>query len=111
VIDALPAAQVLLNVSNDAWFGRSFAADQHLQASQMRALEAGRWMVRATNNGASAAIDERGRVVSRLAPFTNAVLVEQVTPREGRTPYSIWGNIPALLLAAALAFFSRAPRL
>lgn len=111
VIDALPAAQILLNVSNDAWFGRSFAADQHLQASQMRALETGRWMVRSTNTGASAAIDERGRVVSRLPPFTAGALVEQVTPREGRTPYSIWGNIPALLLAAALAFCSRAPRL
>ncbi|MEO7743654.1 MAG: apolipoprotein N-acyltransferase [Usitatibacter sp.] len=111
VIDALPAARILLNVSNDAWFGRSFAADQHLQASQMRALESGRWMVRATNTGATAAIDERGRVVSRLAPFTAGTLVEQVTPREGRTPYSVWGNIPALLLAAALAFSARAPRL
>ena len=111
VIDALPAASVLLNVSNDAWFGHSFAADQHLQASQMRALETGRWMVRSTNTGASAAIDERGRVVSRLPPFTAGALVEQVTPREGRTPYAIWGNIPALLAAAALAFFMRAPRL
>ena len=111
MIDALPDAKILLNVSNVAWFGRSFAADQHLQASQMRALETGRWMVRSTNTGATAAIDERGRVVSRLAPFTTGALIEQVTPREGRTPYSIWGNIPALLLAAALAFCSRAPRL
>ena len=67
VIDFLPQAQILLNVSNDAWFGRSFAADQHMQSSQMRALETGRWMVRSTNTGASAAIDERGRVVSRPA--------------------------------------------
>ena len=111
VVDALPQARVLLNVSNDAWFGRSFAADQHLQASQMRALESGRWMVRATNTGATAAIDDRGRVVSRLAPFTAGALVAEVTPRDGRTPYSIWGNIPALLAAAALAFASRAPRL
>jgi apolipoprotein N-acyltransferase len=111
VIDALPAARVLLNVSNDAWFGRSFAADQHLQASQMRALETGRWMVRSTNTGASAAIDERGRVVSRLPAFTAGALVEQVTPRDGRTPFSIWGNSVALLLAVLIAFFSRAPRL
>jgi len=94
-----------------AWFGDTWAADQHLQASQMRALETGRWMVRSTNTGATAAIDERGRVVSRLAPFTAGALIEQVTPREGRTPYSIWGNIPALLAVAALAFFVRAPRL
>lgn len=103
VIDFLPQAQVLLNVSNDAWFGRSFAADQHMQASQMRALETGRWMVRSTNTGASAAIDERGRVVSRLPGFTAGALVEKVTPRQGSTPYSRWGNTPALLLAAALA--------
>lgn len=103
VIDFLPEAQILLNVSNDAWFGRSFAADQHMQSSQMRALETGRWMVRSTNTGASAAIDERGRVVSRLPAFTAGAIVEMVTPRQGATPYSRWGNTPALLLAAALA--------
>jgi apolipoprotein N-acyltransferase len=103
VIDFLPQAQILLNVSNDAWFGRSFAADQHMQSSQMRALETGRWMVRSTNTGASAAIDERGRVVSRLPAFTAGALVENVTPRQGSTPYSRWGNAPALILAAAVA--------
>jgi apolipoprotein N-acyltransferase len=98
VIRQLPAAQVLVNVSNDAWFGKSFAAEQHLQASQMRALETGRWMVRSTNTGASAAIDEHGRVVSRLEPFTAATLVAEVPPRDGATPYVRWGNTPFLLL-------------
>ena len=70
VIASLPQAGVLLNVSNDAWFGESLAADQHLQFSQMRALETGRWMVRATNTGVTAAIDEKGRVVARLPQFT-----------------------------------------
>jgi len=102
VIDALPQAQLLVNVSNDAWFGRSFAADQHLQASQMRALETGRWMVRSTNTGVTAAIDPRGRVVSRLPAFTAGTLVETVEPRSGMTPYARLGNAPALLLAAAL---------
>lgn len=103
VIDALPEANILVNVSNDAWFGESFAADQHLQTSQMRALETGRWMVRATNTGATAAIDQRGRVVSRLPPFVLGTLVESVTPRAGMTPYARLGNYPMLLLAAALA--------
>jgi apolipoprotein N-acyltransferase len=94
LIEQLPAAQALVNVSNDAWFGRSFAPEQHLQASQMRALETGRWMVRSTNTGASAAIDERGHVVSRLPDFTVGTLVEKVTPREGATPYVRWGNLP-----------------
>jgi apolipoprotein N-acyltransferase len=99
----LPGAQVLVNVSNDAWFGDSFAADQHLQASQMRALETGRWMVRATNTGASAAIDEHGRVVARLAAFVSGTLVVPVVPRSGMTPYAAAGDAPALLLAAAFA--------
>lgn len=106
VIDALPAAQVLVNVSDDAWFGRSFAADQHLQASQMRALETGRWMVRATNTGATAAIDETGHVVSRLPAFSVGTLVAEVTPRSGATPYVRWGNAPALALAAGLALLA-----
>jgi len=103
VIDALPQAQILVNVSNDAWFGESFAADQHLQSSQLRALETGRWMVRATNTGASAAIDERGRVVSRLPAFTAGQLVEAVVPRTGMTPYARFGNLPAVALMALLA--------
>ena len=110
VIDALPEAQVLVNVSNDAWFGKSFAAEQHLQASQMRALETGRWMVRSTNTGASAAIDPRGRVVSRLPQFTAGTLIERVEPRKGMTPYASAGNVPALLLAAALGLLAGSRR-
>jgi apolipoprotein N-acyltransferase len=111
VIDALPAAQVLLNVSNDAWFGESFAAEQHLQASQMRALETGRWMVRATNTGATAAVDERGQVVARLPNFTAGSVVANVVPRKGSTPYTWWGNAAALAVAAALLAAARlAPR-
>jgi apolipoprotein N-acyltransferase len=102
MITQLPAARVLVNVSNDAWFGESFAADQHLQASQMRALETGRWMVRSTNTGASAVIDERGRVVKRLPAFAAGTLVERVPPREGATPYVRGGNVPALGLAGLL---------
>jgi apolipoprotein N-acyltransferase len=102
MIDFLPDAQVLLNVSNMAWFGDSLAPGQHLQASQTRALETGRWMVRATNTGVTAAIDEKGRVVARLPGFTEATLVTAVTPRQGMTPYARWGNAAALVLMAAL---------
>jgi apolipoprotein N-acyltransferase len=103
VIDFLPEAQALINVSNDAWFGDSLAADQHLQASQMRAAETGRWMLRSTNTGATAAIDERGRVVARLPAFTAGTLLTSVTPHAGLTPYARFGNFPAVLLAIALA--------
>ena len=111
MIDFLPDAQVLLNVSNMAWFGDSLAPEQHLQASQTRALETGRWMVRATNTGVTAAIDEKGRVVSRLANFTKGTLIAAVTPRKGMTPYARWGNAAAWLAAAALfAYGARRPR-
>lgn len=110
LIDALPRAQLLVNVSNDAWFGRSFAAEQHLQFSQMRALETGRWMVRSTNTGVTAAIDPRGRVASRLPQFTQATLVERVEPRSGMTPYARMGNVGAILAAAALAIAAWARR-
>ena len=103
VIDALPGAQVLLNVSNDAWFGHSWAAEQHLQASQARALETGRWMVRATNTGATAAVDDRGNVAERLEEFTRGTLVAAVQPRTGMTPYARTGNAAVLALVLALA--------
>jgi len=103
LIDSLPAAQVLLNVSNDAWYGRSLAADQHLQASQARAAETERWMVRATNTGVTAAIDPRGTVVSQLPQFERGRLVASIEPRKGMTPYAHWGDWMALGLAAALA--------
>ena len=103
VIQSLPDAQVLLNVSNDAWFGDSLEPEQHLQGSQMRALETGRWMVRATNTGATAAIDPKGRIASRLPDFTRATLVAEVQPRSGMTPYAQWGNWPAICIALALS--------
>jgi len=110
VIDLLPVAQVLVNVSNDAWFGKSFAAAQHLQASQMRALETGRWMVRSTNTGATAAIDTHGQVVRQLQPFTAGILSADVVPMRGMTPYARIGNYGALaliVLVVAVALLRR----
>ncbi len=111
LVSFLPAAEALLNVSNDAWFGESFAAEQHLQASQMRALETGRWMMRATNTGVTAAIDDRGRVVARLASFVQGAAVADVVPRAGMTPYGRTGDWPTLAITAlalgALVFSGR----
>ena len=102
LIDQLPRAQALVNVSNDAWFGKSLAAQQHLHASQLRAVETSRWMVRATNTGASAAINERGYVTASLEPFTTATLTTDIVPRKGQTPFVLFGNLLALLAAAAV---------
>ena len=103
VIGQLPRAQALVNVSNDAWFGKSLAAEQHLHASQLRALETSRWMVRATNTGASAAVDESGYVKASLEPFTSATLTTDIVPRKGQTPFILFGNLLALAATAAVA--------
>ena len=88
--DEAQAPTVLLNVSNIAWFGDTVAIDQHLAISRMRALEFQRPMVRATNTGATAVIDHRGRVTHALPRLTRGVLVAPVEGRAGLTPYALW---------------------
>ncbi len=93
----LPEAELLVNISNMAWYGRSLAADQHAQFSQMRALETARWMLRSTNTGVTAAIDEKGRIVKALPQFTRGVLEVEAVPMQGTTPYSRWRDWPVLV--------------
>jgi apolipoprotein N-acyltransferase len=84
------AATVFVNVSNLAWFGTLMIQDQHLQFSQMRALEFQRPVVRSTNTGATAVVDHLGRVTARLAPLERGVLEATVEGRDGSTPYARW---------------------
>jgi apolipoprotein N-acyltransferase len=95
----MPQATLLLNVSNIAWFGDSIALPQHLQISQMRALETGRPMLRATNTGATAVINPKGEVTARLPPFERGVLTATVQGYKGLTPYSFYGNALAISMA------------
>jgi len=99
LIYALPAATLMANVSNDAWFGDSFAPWQHLQIAQMRALETGRWWLKDNNTGITAVLDEKGQVVTRLAPFTAGTLNSEVQGMAGATPYVRWGNRAFLALS------------
>ena len=92
VINFLPQATLLINGSNNAWYGDSFAPHQHLQISRMRALETGRPLLRATTNGISAIIDYKGYVVKRSPQFETYVLSGEVQPRSGATLYVRWGN-------------------
>lgn len=94
--DALPASNVLVNVSNDAWFGDTIAPHQHLQISQMRALELGRYMLRATNTGISAIIDQRGRALAKSKQFEPQALVGEFKLLEGATPFARVGSLPVL---------------
>jgi apolipoprotein N-acyltransferase len=102
IVRSLPAAELLINMSNMAWFGTYLAADQHAQLSQMRALESGRWMLRATNTGVTAAINDKGEIVASLPQFSRGVLEVSATPMRGATPYSRWRDWPILMLVAIL---------
>ena len=102
IIRQLPQATLLVNVSNVAWFGRSIAPQQHLQISQARALETGRYMLRATNTGMTAIIDQHGKVLNVAPEFTTAVVSGAVQGYAGVTPYVRWGNAPIIVLAFTL---------
>ncbi len=95
-------SDLLLTVSNDAWFGHSIGPLQHLQMAQMRALEAGRWMVRATNNGVTVLIDPKGRITRQVPAFVETVLYGEVTPMQGLTPYLRWRSWPLILVCVLL---------
>jgi apolipoprotein N-acyltransferase len=112
IIRQLPEATLLANVSNVAWFGRSLAPQQHLQISRARALETGRYMLRATNTGVTAVIDPRGEVVAAAPEFRMAAVTHEIEGYRGATPYVRWGNYAALLLCLALiasAYAARSP--
>jgi len=102
IIRQLPEATMLVNVSNVAWFGDSLAPAQHLQISQMRAIESGRPMLRATNTGMTAAIDPRGDVVAVARPFTEAVVHAEVQGYGRATPFVRIGNYGVLVLCGVL---------
>jgi apolipoprotein N-acyltransferase len=111
IIQALPQATLLVNLSNTAWFGDSLAQPQHLQIAQMRAMETGRTMLRATNTGMTAMITPKGIVAAHLAPFSIDALTVSAQGYQGLTPYARWGNALVLvlcLLTLALVWRGRA---
>lgn len=109
ILRALPEAGLLVNLTNDAWFGDSTAPHQHLQIARMRALETGRVMLRAANTGVSAFIDHRGAVTGRSRQFATESISGLVYARSGSTPFFYFARIqwlvavaPFLLLLAGL---------
>ena len=95
-------ATLLINVTNNAWYGDSTAPHLHLQIARMRALEAGRYLIRAANDGITAVIGPHGEIVARLPQFQEAVLRAEVRPLTGLTPYARFGNYPVVIGAAIL---------
>jgi apolipoprotein N-acyltransferase len=105
MLKVLPRADALVNVTNDAWFGHSSARHQHFQIARMRALEEGRYLVRAANDGISAVIGPHGEVIARAAEFRPLVLVSGIVPLRGLPPYAHVGNWLIVSLATlALAY-------
>ena len=100
-LDLVRNSTLLVNVTNDAWFGDSTAPHQHLDISRMRALETGRPMLRATNDGVTALIAHDGALMGTLPQFQAGVLTGTVQPRVGHTPYVRLGNWPVLVIAFA----------
>ncbi|MCK5498611.1 MAG: apolipoprotein N-acyltransferase, partial [Gammaproteobacteria bacterium] len=99
IIRALPEATILVNISNDAWFGDSIAPHQHLQMARMRALETGRYMLRSTNTGVSAIINEKGMITTSSPQFIPHVTSDKVKAFEGSTPYTRFGNWLVIITA------------
>lgn len=104
---SLPDARVFVNASNDSWFGDSFAPYQHLQMAQVRALEFGRPMLRATNTGVSALIDAQGNLTKVLPLDKRGVLYGTLEPHVGNTPYFWVGSIPAVVFSLLLLVWVR----
>ena len=102
VIEALPEAGFLVNASNDAWFGDSLAPYQHLEMARMRALETGRYLLRATNTGISAVIGPKGEVQGTIPFYERGVLTHEIHVMSGYPPYARWGNTPVVVVMVLL---------
>ena len=104
VAASLPEAELLVTVSNDAWFGASIGPHQHLEIARARAKETGRYLARATNTGISALVSPAGEVLARSPQFEVDVIEADVVPMSGATPYVRVGNAPMVGAAFALLF-------
>jgi apolipoprotein N-acyltransferase len=107
---AFPVATLIVNVSNDAWFGDTIAPHQHLEIARMRALEVGRFVIRATNNGVSAYIDEKGRILQTGPQFEFVSMTRDVQPLAGMTPYARTGNGLLIALLCSVLMVTRVHR-
>ena len=99
IMHDLPEAAFLVNVSNDGWFGDSIALPQHLEIARMRALETGRWLLRTTNTGVTAIVDDGGRVRAQAPTGQVYVLDGVIQPLAGATPVTRWGDVPVVCLS------------
>ena len=103
-------ANALVTISNDTWFGASVGPSQHFQIARMRAVENRKFLVRSTNDGITAIVDDRGDVVDRLPRFKDALLTGTIHAVSGTTLFGRWGNLPLFVvlgLCAVCVFVAR----
>lgn len=96
----------ILTLSNDAWFGDSIGPLQHMEIAQMRALETGKPVIRATNNGVTAITNYKGEIVAQIPQFTTDVLRAEVTSSKGQTPFLTLGQWPTNIFLVLFFVFS-----
>jgi apolipoprotein N-acyltransferase len=101
-------AEFLVNITNDAWFGRSGAPSQHLAMAAMRAVENGMYLVRAANTGITAVVAPTGEILAETGIFTEAALLGTIHPRLGETPYSRFGDVLAWVCLTFLVAYGMA---
>jgi apolipoprotein N-acyltransferase len=102
-LNKIGTAAYLVNVTNDAWFGDSFEPHQHMQMARMRAIESGRYLVRATNTGVTGFVTDTGELIKAAPMFKVATLTAEIVPRGGITPYNQYGDMPILLVIFVIA--------
>ena len=106
VADMANDADMLITVSNDAWFGDSLGPKQHMALARMRALETGRYLLRSTNTGITALVDHRGQLVAQLPTGERAHLTAIAEMRQGQTPFMNWHVLPALALGVVFILYA-----
>ena len=100
-------AGLLMTLTNDTWFGRSIGPHQHMQIARVRALENGRWLLRAANDGITGVVDHHGQIRARLPQFVEGVLATSFQVMQGTTPYSVMGDWPLLVIIVGLILVFR----
>ena len=108
VAKSAKAADIMVTISNDAWFGHSIGPLQHLQMAQMRALENSRYLVRATNTGVSGIIDHKGQIILLADQFSQDSISATVNKRQGLTPFSVLGSLPIIAFCLLILIINMA---
>ncbi len=104
LLNALPGVQLLITISDDAWFGHSMARAQHVQMAQMRSLQSGRYQIVATNNGISGIINTKGKIIATVPSFETHVLNSYVKTAAGNTLWAEIGDNWILMTLGILLF-------